>query len=66
MSEKVDQDAALPSAFGIIDCLRMLAREAAELDLSATQTAIQQAVDACRSEISAAGAPAPQRRRAVH
>jgi len=64
MGEQTDRDADLPSACGIIDCLRALAREAAELDLSATQLAIQEAVAACSVEIAATE---PARRRSfVH
>lgn len=50
MSDQADSDAGAPTASGILDCLRMLAREAAELDLAATFSAIEQAVNACQQE----------------
>ncbi len=57
MSNPADSDAAAPSASGILDCLRMLAQEAAELDLAATSSAIQQAMNACRLEATAVALP---------
>lgn len=57
MNDPVDSDASLPSASGILDCLRMLAQEAAELDLAATLSAIEQAMNACRLEAPASILP---------
>lgn len=50
MDDQADIDAGAPTASGILDRLRMLAREAAELDLSATMSAIEQAMNACQQE----------------
>jgi len=48
--------AATPT--GIVQCLRMLAEEAAVLNLSRTLLAIKEALETCEREGSAAGPPA--------
>lgn len=50
MSDQSGNDAVAPTAHGILDCLRMLAQEAAQLDLSATLSAIEEAMNTCRIE----------------
>ena len=57
MNDPADRDAGAPTASGILGCLRMLAQEAAQLDLAATSSAIRQAMDACRLEAIAAAPP---------
>lgn len=54
MNDPTESDIGMPTASGILDCLRMLAREAAELDLAATLSAIEQAMNACQREATAA------------
>ena len=48
----LDSDA---SADGIIQCLRMLADEAADLRLASTLKALREAIDVCQSERSTSG-----------
>ena len=56
MPDDLDTDCtASPS--GIMQCLRMLAEEAATLNLSRTLLAIHEALQACESEGGEAGAP---------
>lgn len=45
-----DADSALPSARGLLQCLRLLAEEAAMLQLGATLNALRSAITVCAAE----------------
>lgn len=62
MTDQPEKDAVGPTAYGILDCLRMLAEEAAQLDLSATLSAIEEAMNTCRIEATTS----PTARRPYH
>jgi hypothetical protein len=51
MSDEPDNESAIAaSATGIVQCLRMLAEEAASLNLRQTLEAIREAMQACAAE----------------